>query len=306
MKKFLKILMILIFIFLAGYFIFNFFFNKPAYIADKQNDKNEEEVNMSLQGGVEEAQSDVVETTSGVIYTGKVIPVESRYYLKDGAKELKGTYVEAGQIIESGKILFDYYPDNSVDAQIIVIEKNFEKLKNDLDDYYSRIEEYKSWLAGCDPADTGYINYLKSEIKNTEGLIAQNKVEWINAEEKIRKLKDSKDDYSVKSEISGLVYAVNKDNTITPSNNVNAYVTVYSLEKKVRISVSEFEYKLLSEGQKVNVKIDGLNKEFESDIIKIDSLPNNLESSDTSYYNVDISINSDVPYGYTAVVTVKK
>lgn len=302
MKKFIKIIIVIVVLVLC-YIGYSIFFTQKENVQTKQEGE-QSSVGLSISGGGQEAESEVVETNEGVVYTGKVIPVETRYYTKDSTKEFKGVYVNAGDLIEKGKVLFDYYPDYSADAQIDVLNKGFSRLQQELNDYYSRIEEYKSWLAGS--SDNAYNEYLKNEIKNTEELIAKNKVEWIKAEESIRKLRDGKDDYFVKSEISGLVYAVNKDNTLTPSNNISSFVTVYSLEKKVRISVSEYEYKTLQEGEKVKVKIEGLNKEYEGTIIKIDSLPNNLESSDTSYYNVDVSIEDEVPYGYTAVVTVKK
>lgn len=302
MKKFIKIIIVIVVLVLC-YIGYSVFFTQKENVQTKQEGE-QSSVGLSISGGGQEAESEVVETNEGVVYTGKVIPVETRYYTKDSTKEFKGVYVNAGDLIEKGKVLFDYHPDYSADAQIEVLNKGFSRLQQELNDYYSRIEEYKSWLAGS--SDNAYNEYLRNEIKNTEELIAKNKVEWIKAEESIRKLRDGKDDYFVKSEISGLVYAVNKDNTLTPSNNISSFVTVYSLEKKVRISVSEYEYKTLQEGEKVKVKIEGLNKEYEGTIIKIDSLPNNLESSDTSYYNVDVSIEDEVPYGYTAVVTVKK
>ncbi len=277
-----------------------------AFFMQNNSSEGNSNVSVDFNGPVEEASSDVVETTSGVIYTGKVVPIESRYYMKDATKEYKGTYVAEGDIISKDTVLFDYVPDYSVDAQISVIQKNFTTLKEQLDDYYSRIEEYKSWLAGVDPADTGYKSYLESEIVKTEGLIAQNKVDWVKSEETIRKLNESKDDLKVKSDIDGLVYKINEDNSSSPTNIANAYITIYSVNKKVRISVSEYEYNLFTVGETVSVKIEGLDKTFDTTVASIDTLPNNLESTDTSYYNVDVNIPEEVPYGYTATITVNK
>ncbi|NLC96140.1 MAG: efflux RND transporter periplasmic adaptor subunit [Erysipelotrichaceae bacterium] len=261
---------------------------------------------VSIDMGMEDASSDIVETTSGVIYTGKVIPLESRYYMKDATKEYKDTYVNEKDEVLKGTILFDYVYDYSIDAQIKVTQNNFVTLQEQLDDYYSRIQEYKEWLEGVDSEDTGYKSYLESEIIKTEGLIAQNKVDWIKAEESIRKLNESKDDYTVKSEIDGIVYQIIEDNTTSSFNTSSAYITIYSKEKIVRINVSEYEYNLFNVGEKVSVEIEGLNKTFNTNIKFKDILPNNLESTETSYYNVDITIPDEVPYGYTAKITVSK
>ena len=307
MKKYLKYF-IIIGLLIGAFFIWNTFFNvKNTDEVPVESAGSEEDSGMSISFSgsyTEEAESEIVETSSGIVYTGKVIPIETRYYIKDATREFRDVYVEEGQTIEKGKLLFDYFPDYSIDAQIDVTNKKFIELKDALDGYYTQIEEYKSWLAGTE--DKGYIDYLNKEIAKTEGLISQNKVDWISYEEKIRKLRKAKEETGVESEIAGFVYEVNKDNTSTPTNVTPTFVTIYSLDKKVRISVSEVEYRNLSVGQKVNVKIESMNKEFEGEIIYVDSLPNNLESSDTSYYNVDISVESDVPYGYTAVVTVGK
>ena len=301
MKKFLKVFIIIVVIIagigIGGYYLFNQAANKSS--------KEDQELLNSL-GGNDQAQSDLVETSSGIVYTGKIVPVESRYYIKDPSKEFKGIYVKQGDIVSKDQLLFNYVPDYSTAAQIDVLEKNFTTLKQQLDDYYSRIKEFESWLAGCSPEDKGYRSYLTDEISKTQGLIAQNKVDWINAEEKIRKLKEADNKTSVESEIDGFVFKVNEDNTTTPSNVANAYVTIYSNNKKVRINVSEFEVKLFSLGQKINVKIESIKSEVSGEVIHIDALPNNLESNDTSYYYIDISVPNDVPYGYSAIVTVDK
>lgn len=301
MKKFFKVFIVVIIV-IAGLAIGGFYmFNKTA----NQSSKEDQELLHSL-NGENKAESDLVETSSGIVYTGKIVPVESRYYIKDPSKEFKGIYVKQGDIVSKDQLLFDYVPDYSTDAQIDVLDKNFTNLKQQLDDYYSRISEYESWLAGCSPDDKGYRSYLIDEINKTKGLISQNKVDWINAEEKIRKLKDAKSKTSIESEIDGFVFKVNEDNTSTPTNVANAYITIYSNDKKVRINVSEFEIKMFSLGQKIDVKIESNKSDVSGEVIHIDALPNNLESNDTSYYYVDISVPNDVPYGYSAVVTVNK
>lgn len=287
-----------------------FFFRKPSgnelANANGENPQDTGEESMfSVDMAGEQAVDDVVETSSGVIYTGKVIPVESRYYVKNPELEFNQVYVEKGQMISEGTVLFDYRPDYAIDAKIDVETKKFNELKNKLDDYYSRIEEFKQWIAGT--TDPGYIAYLNSEITNCQKEISQVKVDWVAAEENIRKLNESRGKTQVKSEIAGLVYNVNKDNSSTPTATAQAFVTIYSVQRKVRISVSEFEYQNLKVGENASIKIEGQNNRvIDCPITFIDSLPNNMESSETSYYNVDILVPDDIPYGYTAVVTVAK
>ena len=162
-------------------------------------------------------------------------------------------------------------------------------------------------MAAADQSDTVYINYLKVELNNAEKKISEIKVSWTEAEAKINKLKDTKKDSHIYSDISGLVYKVNENNSVAPSNlTTSAYIVLYSTQKMVRISVSEFEYKLVHEGQDVNVSVESLGKEYTCKVLRVDTMPNNLETEDTSYYNVEIAIPEEVPYGYSAVVTVPR
>ncbi len=266
------------------------------------------EIKMGHQGMPDDpVQTDLVVTDKGIVYSGKVVPSQIYYYSKDPSREFNEVYVKEGDIVEEKTTLFDYKVDPTIDAQIKVSEKSFTNLQQQLYDYYTRIDNFKKDLAGANQDDKVYINYLNVEINNTEGLIAQNKLEWLSTEEKIRKLTKQKTENGVKSDIGGLVYKINESTAIDPSNKTGAaYIVLYAQQKKVRISVSEFEYQLVKPGQKVTVKSDSLKKEFDCEILTVDTMPNNLESDDTSYYHVDIAIPDEIPYGYSVVVTVAK
>lgn len=305
MKKVLKWIGIILGIFVLSFIIANVMFRRPAMV----NSANEE--NSIVMGPMglnqNETQSELVETEKGIVYNGKVIPVETYYYSKDPTLTFKDVYVEEGELIETGTKLFDYKVDASLDAQISVLEKDFLNLKQQLDDYYTRVENFKTELAAADPSDTVYVNYLRVELNNAEKMISEIKVNWINAEEKITKMKEMKKDGAVYADTEGLVYQVNESNSVSPASQAtSAFIVVYSNEKMVRVSVSEFEYKLVSKGQEVNVSVESLGKEFTCKVLKVDTMPNNLDTDDTSYYNVEIEIPEEVPYGYSVVVTVPR
>lgn len=304
MKKVMKWIGIIVGIIVLAIVIANVFFKPTSSGTDQQN-------NTAMMGpmmyGTTETQNEIVETEKGIVYNGKVIPVETYYYTKDPTLTFNDVYVKEGDIVEEGVALFDYKVDSSIDAQIDVLEKDFLNLQQQLDDYYTRIQNFKNDLAAADPSDTVYVNYLKVELNNAEKKISEIKVSWTDAETKITKLKETKKDSHVYSDISGLVYKVNESNSIAPTNlTTSSYIVLYSNQKMVRISVSEFEYKLVHEGQDVNVSIESLGKEYTCKVLHVDTMPNNLDTEDTSYYNVEIAIPEEVPYGYSAVVTVPR
>lgn len=305
MKKVLKWIGIIVAILVLSFIFGNVFFNRPPMVT---NSNEESGLNMGPMGfSSEQTQSELVETEKGIVYNGKVIPVETYYYSKDPTLTFKNVYVEEGDSIEAGTKLFDYKVDASIDAQISVLEKDFLNLKQQLDDYYTRVENFKTEIAAADPSDTVYVNYLRVELNNAEKMISEIKVNWVSSEEKITKMKEMKKDSAIYADTNGLVYQVNESNSVSPASQAtSAFIILYSNEKMVRVSVSEFEYKLVSKGQEVNVSVEGLDKEYTCKVLSVDTMPNNLDTDDTSYYNVEIEIPEEVPYGYSVVVTVPR
>lgn len=302
MKKVLKWIGIILVVVVVGFFALNLLMPKPS---TDENKELTETMNSMMMGNT--TQSDLVETDKGIVYNGKVVPVDTYYYSKDPTLTFNKVYVKEGDIIEDKTILFDYKVDNSIDAQIDVLDKNFVNMQQELDDYYTRLENIKGEIAGADQSDKSYINFLQVEYNNAEKRISEIKVEWTNAEAKIENLRKVKKDGKIISDIGGLVYKVNESNSIDPSSKTgSAYIVLYSTSKKVRISVSEYEYQLVSVGQDVEVAIESTGKTYTCKVLAVDTMPNNLETQDTSYYNVDIEIPEEVPYGYSAIVTVPR
>ncbi|MEG0393881.1 hypothetical protein [Anaerorhabdus sp.] len=302
MKKVLKWIGIILGIIVVGFIALNFLMPKPT---PSETEEMNQVMNEMMMG--ETTQSDVVETEKGIVYNGKVVPVDTYYYTKDPTLTFNQVYVKEGDIIEDKTLLFDYNIDGSIDAQIDVLEKDFLNMKQELDDYYTRLENIKGEIAGANQEDKAYINFLNVELNNADKKISEIKVQWTNAEASIEKLKKMKKDGKVVSDIGGLIYKVNESNSIDPSSKTgSAYIVLYSTAKKVRISVSEYEYQLVSVGQDVEVTIESTNENYTCKIIAVDTMPNNLETEDTSYYNVEVEIPAEVPYGYSAIVTVPR
>ncbi|MFV0479334.1 MAG: hypothetical protein ACK5LZ_02010 [Anaerorhabdus sp.] len=244
-----------------------------------------------------------VEVDSTLSYSGKVVPAITYYYTRSAVQEFNQVYVEEGQTVGQGDILFDYAGSSQNGLQINVLEKNFVNYQESLNDYYTRLDNLKTDLKNANQSDSVYVNYLNVEINNVEQLIAQIKLEWANNEEQIKELKES--DTVVLADMDGLIYQVNDPKEVAITTG--AYVVLYSTEKKIKLNISEYEYANFQEGESVEVYIEALDKTYSSIISKVELVPNNLETSafsDTSYYNVEIEIPSEIPYGFSATVKV--
>ncbi|MFV0379829.1 MAG: hypothetical protein ACK5KQ_03270 [Anaerorhabdus sp.] len=243
------------------------------------------------------------EVESGLSYTGKVMPKDIYYYSLDVVEVLNNTYVKQGDYIEEGKLLFDYKSNLNPELEIEVLEKEFMDYEQIFNDYYTRLDNLKKDLEGADKENEIYINYLNVEINGVEKMIAQTRLQKSNTEQKIKSLKEGSSS-KVFSDVSGLIYQLNDpEKTITPLS----YIVLYSDEKAIKLSISEFEYQNFQVGQKVEVYVEALDKTYESIVESVGTVPNNLETvgaDDTSYYDVYVNIDESVPYGFSVIVKV--
>ncbi len=295
MKKVVGVLVAVVIIFILGGLI------ASQIKLPKDPEERREEVN-SIFGVDNNVQID-----SGLSYSGKVVPEETFYYTRSATQEVNQVYVEAGEKVAKGDLLFDYSGNSQSSLQVQVLEKNFVNYQEQLNDYYTQLDDLKNDLKIADKNDKIYVNYLNVEINNMEQMIAQVHLNWSNNEQQIKDLKEKNADLWTVADCDGLIYQVNDPKKTLSVNN--AYIVLYSSEKKVRLNVSEYEYQYFSEGQEVEIYIEAMDKTYSTSITHVDAVPNNLESSgfsDTSYYFVEISVPEEVPYGFSATVKVPK
>ncbi len=302
MKKKIKIGLLVLVVGVVAYFLIQ------SVMSNVPQGATKEEMN-ELFG--ENGDEEFLETATGISYNGKVIPAQTYYYNRSGVKTFNKVYVQEGDQVLKGDLLFDYEGNSQTSLKAQILQRDFLNYQQQLDDYYTRLAELEENLKGADVENTVYINYLNVEINNTKQTIEQIKLKWLETEEQIQTLKDANQESLVVSDIDGLIYKVN-DPKQTSVMSAESYIILYSNEKKVRINVSEYEYKYFSEGQEVTVYVEALNKEYTSVITKVDDIPNNLEVtsmnaySDTSYYYVEVSVPTEIPYGYSVIVTVPR
>ena len=307
MKK--KVTVGIVIVVIIGIFIFSRM-NERTNENPASNNSNNSGLNVQM--GINfnnEGSSEIQVSDKGIIYTGKVVPEAIYYYSKDMSMSFNKNFVSEGQKVKKGDVLFDYTGADILLQQNIVLQNNFTTMKEKQDDLYARLAANNSYLEMENRlengGDEGYKAYLNREIQSLEAQIAQSKSDWLANEQLINNNKQSVQEHKVKAEVDGLVYQINDSNAVAPGDMTKtAYMVVYTETRMIRIEVSEFEYTLVYEGMEVEVEIESLKKTYTGLIQFVDSMPNNLESSDTSFYYVEIAVPSEIPYGYSAIVTV--
>ena len=256
--------------------------------------------NMSIErpnGLTENTDSSKPVVANEIVFTGKVSPSKSQIIALDNTKTISHTYVEAMDNVSKGDVLFDYYGLQVVKENIVINENKFIKLQQDRDWFYSHIaylEQEISWTT-----DSNYLQSLKSELADYKQRLAQNKIDWIKTETDIITLKNSLSDYAVEAEFDGFIYEINEKPTMN-----QPYMTLYSSDKVIKIEVGEYELQYIKVGLVVEIEIEGLSQFYIGTILSIDIFPNNMESTSTSYFNVEISVDQEVPYGFSAIIRV--
>jgi|GEM_PF-6379200 len=251
----------------------------------------------SLWDDAEEITTQKLSLNNEIIFTGKVSPAQDQAIFLDDKKLFDRTYIEINQSVQKGEILFDYYGAQTTRERISIYENDFIFLKEEQDWLYTQIadlEQEISWNSA--PL---YLQSLKKELSTVKQDLSNNKIKWIDTETNITQLRQSLDDYIVKADFNGFVYEIND------SPNLNqAYMILYSHDKIIKIDVGEYELQYIYIGQEVEIEIEGTQQFHTGEILSIDTFPNNMSPSSTSYFSVEISVDQKVPYGYSAIVRV--
>ncbi|MPM64686.1 hypothetical protein SDC9_111574 [bioreactor metagenome] len=245
-----------------------------------------------------------VEVKNEIVFTGKVAPRYTQLVYLNSAMKLDEVLVEENEQVKKGDRLLTYAGAENINDLIIIQQAQFVGWQESLDWYQEKITALNNELASADPTNDGYVTALKKEIAQYQTLQASTNVKWNNAVSEIDRLKNSYDDYNITADFDGFVYQID-DSASVSLTAASAYLTLYSNEKIVTVEVSEYEMQYIQEQDEATITVEGLDKTYTGTITKIDIMPNNMTSSDTSYYNIEVSIPDEVPYGYSVVIALK-
>ena len=254
----------------------------------------------SLPNQQEDTTVEKPEVTNEIVFTGKVSPKQSQEVYLDSSKVLNNTYVKVNDTVTTETVLLDYYGITSAKEKINIYNNDFIVLQENRDWYYTRIAELKDEISWT--SEPLYLQSLKKELAEYEQALSQNKIDWVNKQDEIKRLQESLNDYSVCADFDGFVYQINEQ---TSAVSTSPYILIYSTERIVKIEVGEYELQYVDVGKEVEIEIEGLDKKYTGIITHIDIFPNNMDSNTTSYFNIEISIDAEVPYGYSAIIRVK-
>jgi len=244
-----------------------------------------------------------VEIKNEIIFSGKVTPKYTQNINLSSSLSLDNIDVTENQDITNGDTILTYYGAKNINDLITIQENKFVGWQEDRNWYHQQITSLEQELSWADPTDDAYVTSLQKDIARYNTLLATNEINWNTALSEIERLKASKDDYIVTADFDGFVYQINEDAKSPLSTS--AYIIIYSTERVVTVEVSEYELQYIQAGAAAEITVEGLNKSYTGTISNIDIMPNNITSNDTSYFNIEVTIPSEVPYGYSVIIAVK-
>jgi len=250
----------------------------------------------------DDEEIEVVDLTNEIVYSGKIVPEEQKSYFITITEEVGALLVNEGDSVKKEDVLFTYKTVNEKDIinEKIVLDEQIDDLEEQIYEQKESIQEIRTWIADEDDDDQIYI--FKEMIEDQEAANASNELSISS----LRKQRDDLDDNKInqQADFNGLVYQVDSDQ-LNETNSQQAFITLISTSKVINIEVAEYELPFVSEGDVVEVTITGSDEKINGVVKSIDVLPNNINSTDTSYYNTVISVETDMPYGASAMISVK-
>ncbi|MDO4459228.1 MAG: efflux RND transporter periplasmic adaptor subunit [Clostridia bacterium] len=215
--------------------------------------------------------------------TGVVEPQSELKVEKDDSKKIAKVYVEEGDEVKAGDILFEY----DVDA----IELSLEQAKLELDTIVTRIDTLEKTLESLQAeklkaSEDQQLQY-SLEIQSAELDIKQEQYNKVEKESEIVTIEDSLKNTEVKSEIDGIIKSVKKTNNDDyGGSSDNAFIKILSLGNyRVKGTVSELNRQSIWEGMNVVVRsrVDE-NAMWKATIISIANQADENNNSDMGFY----------------------
>lgn len=250
----------------------------------------------------DEDDIEVVDLSNEIVYSGKIVPEEQKSYFIGMSEEIGTLLVNEDDSVKKEEVLFTYQSAELVDInnEKIVINEQIDDLKEKIHDQRESIADIESWIK--EESDEDLIYIYKEMIEDHRAAIASNELSISNLSQQLDALDDKKVDQ--KADFDGFVYHVDLDQ-LEEVNNQQVFITLISTSKVINIEVAEYELPFISEGDVVEVTITGSDEKVEGIVKSIDVLPNNINSTDTSYYDTVISVETEMPYGASAMISVK-
>lgn len=257
----------------------------------------------------EEEETDTsggVQLANEIVYSGKVVPEETVYVFIDATEELDTLMISVDDEVSEGDVLFTYETSN-IDVNVndeIIKREQIEDLRTSIYTANEYIDEINEWISNEDKDDENYENtiYMYNDMIEDEQVnIASFENQIITLEEQIENLYE---ETAVElATVDGLVYEID-DDQLLDADPTKPFVTIISTSRVINIEVAEYELPYISEGDIVEVQITGTDKVIEGTVESIDILPNNINSTDTSYYDTVIALEGTMPYGASAMISV--
>lgn len=249
-----------------------------------------------------------------IIYSGKVVPADEYSEYLDTSLEFNQLYVSEGDEVPAGTLLFDYVvEETSVTNETIVLKDDIHDIEEMIFDLEEYIVEIEGWIENIynedyetDEEYEEAIIMYNDLIDECRTQIAKYEIQIADKQDEFENLYEDTNEYAVYAEHDVIIYEIDENLINSSANNVSSsvFISMYSTNRTINIEISEYEMTYVTEGYEAEVAIEGLNETYVGQISSIDFFPNNLDDTDTSYYDTVISLDSSVPFGYSAVVTI--
>lgn len=216
-------------------------------------------------------------------YAGKVVSQETQEIKKDEQRTIKEVFVEEGDDVAVGQVLFTYDTDETT-LNIEQGKLELEKMSNSIETTKSQIKALEKEKNNAPSSDklsyTIEIQTLEADIRQTEYNISTKEVE-------IERLEKSLENSEVKAEINGVVSSIS-ENGYDNYGNPTAYMTIMQVgDYRVEGNINEMNAWNLPVGSSVIVRSRVDENQTWSGILDSVDMEHEVQNQNNGYYYYD-------------------
>ncbi|MCC8181369.1 MAG: efflux RND transporter periplasmic adaptor subunit [Clostridiales bacterium] len=234
---------------------------------------------------------------SGIVEAKATVKVQ-----KDSNKTVEKTYVQAGDTVQAGDLLFSYDTD-ALELSVEMAELEVEQLQNSITNYETQIASLEKEKKKASSSEQ--LSYTL-QIQETELNKSEAEYNLKTKQAELERLKDSMDETEVYAEVSGLVQSVADDSSgeyaysYYDSGSSDAYITIMETGTyRIKGTVSEEKIYSLYEGMEITAVSRTDDSQTWSGVIEsIDTSTTADDSESDNYYDSSSSDSRSAKYTF--------
>lgn len=233
-----------------------------------------------------------IKNVESLVISGKVVPDDSEL-LDIPAGEISRINVKDNQRVNAGDLILSTY-DTDKDIQKNTLNNSLNQSKRELTALDNKIADLKMQILKSTDAE---------EKKGLDNTLNDYKTNTLSQRENIELLQ--RQITAISQEVyTNLVAPYAGTVLINSDDSKNPKIKLYSYNRHIELSVGEYDFDKVKDGQTVEVTSLSTNSHLTSKVSSVSEIPNSTNKQNISEYNIRVSANDVYKLGETVNVQI--